>query len=283
MSNNKQLNRQFRVTVFGSSSKQTASHLVDDSVRLGEEIARRGYLCVNGAGSTGVMGGVNKGCDLQKGEVRGIIHEKFCVDFGEHPHIKDLIFSKGADLSERKQCLIDHGDCLLVMPGGVGTFDEFWDCVCGKSLGMKGMSKKPICLVNLDGFYDGFLMQMRRAHKDGILYGHVDNYFHVETDPIAALDWCYNTFVNDDTLKETNSLIDSITQNNVEEDESNRVKVRVMPTTTKEVVEAVEKKAVAIEEYVMDTAPDYRGFAIGLGLGVAMTLLSRSSFVKNLL
>lgn len=50
---------------------------------------------MNGAGEHGCMGGVNKGCAKFEGKVRGVIHEKFCVDFGEHPHIKDLIMSKG--------------------------------------------------------------------------------------------------------------------------------------------------------------------------------------------
>jgi predicted Rossmann-fold nucleotide-binding protein len=228
------------------------------------------------------MGGVNKGCDNGKGQVRGIIHEKFCVDFGEHPHIKDLVMSKGQDLSERKQALIDHGDCLLVMPGGVGTFDEFWDCVCGKSLGMKGMNKKPICLVNLNGFYDGFLMQMRRAHKEGILYGQIETYFHVESDPIAALDWCYNTFVQGDTLKATETLMDNIKENNVEEG-SGRVVERKSPRSVTEMVEEVEKTAVKVEEYIKDTAPDYsNGLFLGIGLGVAATLLAQTDFVKKL-
>ena len=51
--------------------------------------------------------------------------------------------------------------------GGVGTFDEIWDSVCGKSLGMKGMKFKPICLINTDGFYNGFVVQMDRSQKEG--------------------------------------------------------------------------------------------------------------------
>ncbi len=50
---NAKANKQISVCVFGSSSKNTSEHFVKESVRLGEEIARRGYTCVNGAGSTG--------------------------------------------------------------------------------------------------------------------------------------------------------------------------------------------------------------------------------------
>ena len=56
---------------------------------------------------------------------------------------------------------------VCTSPGGVGTFDEIWDSVCGKSLGMKGMKFKPICLINTDGFYDGFVVQMDRSQKEG--------------------------------------------------------------------------------------------------------------------
>ncbi len=46
-------NKRYSVCVFGSSSKHTTQKFIVNSVTLGEEIAKRGYLCVNGAGSTG--------------------------------------------------------------------------------------------------------------------------------------------------------------------------------------------------------------------------------------
>lgn len=55
----------------------------------------------------------------------------------------------------------------ILSSGGVGTFDEIWDSVCGKSLGMKGMVYKPVCLINIDGYYDGFVSQMKRSHEEG--------------------------------------------------------------------------------------------------------------------
>lgn len=233
---------QFRVCVFGSSSKHTNPQYVQEGIRLGEVLAQRGYLCVNGAGPTGCMGGVNKGCEMHGGAIRGIIHEKFCVDFGEHPHIKDLIMVKGQDLSERKQALLDHSDCILVLPGGVGTFDEFWDCVCGKSLGMKGMNRKPIVVVNLDGFYDGFLMQIHRAHRDGILYGNAESYFHVENDSIKALDWCIKSILEGDAANATETLIENIKENNNED--TTRTKERKTMPITMQVKE--------VEDFVVD-------------------------------
>ena len=78
----------------------------------------------------------------------------------------------------------------MVMPGGVGTFDEFWDVVSSKSLGFKGLTDKPIVVVNIDGFYDGFVQQLCRASQEGLLYGTVQSYFHVCDNPKDALAWC---------------------------------------------------------------------------------------------
>ena len=179
-----------RVGVFGSSSKDTKQAYLDEAFRLGELLAERGYTCVNGAGKFGVMGALNTACSQKNGKIVGVIHSIFCVDAGEHPFIKDLLVVGGIDLYERKLQLFDASDCIMVLPGGVGTFDELWDGISSKSLGMKDMSLKPICIVNVDGFYDGSLQQLQRAHEDGILYQEVEEYVHVETNVADALAWC---------------------------------------------------------------------------------------------
>lgn len=51
------------------------------------------------------------------------------------------------------------------------------------------MTDKPICLVNIEGFYDGFIAQLRRAEEDGILYESAERCLHWEDDPEAALRW----------------------------------------------------------------------------------------------
>lgn len=179
-----------RVCVFGSSSKSTNERYVEAAYEFGKFLGERKSLCVNGGGRFGVMGGLNRGCLEVGGDVKGVIHEKFCVDFGENKEIANMIIAAGDDLYERKHLLFNNGDCIISLPGGPGTFDEFWEAVLHKSLGMKGLTNKPICLVNIDGFYDGFLLQMKRAQQDGILYGDIESYYHVANDCISAYEWC---------------------------------------------------------------------------------------------
>lgn len=183
-------NDSIKVCVYASSASKTSTKFVAAARELGVLIAKHGCICTNGAGRFGCMGGLNEGCLSEGGHIIGVIHEKFVVDFGEHKEIKELIVSKGVDLTERKQLLMDNADCLLVLPGGVGTFDEFWESVSGKALGMKGLAQKPICLINIDGFYDGFLLQMRRTYDEGMLYSTPESYFHTENSSEMALKWC---------------------------------------------------------------------------------------------
>lgn len=187
------MSKAYRVCVFGSSSTTTNQKFVEESYRLGKLIAEKGHICVNGAGRSGVMGGVNDGCFDNNGKVKGVIHKMFMLDAGEDSRIHDIVVCDGWDLYERKAQLFAESDCVIAMPGGVGTFDELWDGVSSKSLRMKGLAHTPICVVNIDGYYDGFIKQLYRAKQDGILYHDVEKYFHVVDDVSAALDFCISS------------------------------------------------------------------------------------------
>lgn len=177
-----------RVAVFGSSRADTPQAYLSQAFELGKLLADRGHICVNGGGGAGVMGAANKGVRAGKGEVIGIIHEMFCVDTDEDRQIPNMIVAKGQDLNERKNLLIENSDGFIVMPGGTGTFDELWDIVSHRSLGMKGLKGKPIVICNLNGFYDGSIQQLNRAYADKILYNSSESYFTVVTNAKDALD-----------------------------------------------------------------------------------------------
>lgn len=179
-------------TVFGSSSNKTPKEFLDASYELGVALGKQKILCVTGGGSYGCMSAVQNGCKDNNGMVLYVIHQKF-VDGGDvdltAKGVRKVIVAKGDDLSERKRLLIDNGDALIVLPGGCGTFDEFWDCVSHKGLSMKGLKNKPIVVMNFDGYYNGFIEQLHRASKEGLLYHTPDKYFHVSTDPLEAIEY----------------------------------------------------------------------------------------------
>lgn len=136
------------------------------------------------------MGGLNEGCISNNGHVIGVIHRRFKVDHLEDERIQQMIVTDGDDLTDRKEKIFSHSDCFIVLPGGVGTFEEFWYGISCKGLSMKDMAIKPIVIVNIDGFYNGFLEQMKRAKMEGILYHELDYYFHVVETVDDALEYC---------------------------------------------------------------------------------------------
>ena len=71
-----------------------------------------------------------------------------------------------------------------------GTFDEMWDCVCCKKLNMNGLDHKPVCLLNYNGYFDGSIEQLKRAHDDHMLYGEPESYFHTVTTIQEAMSYC---------------------------------------------------------------------------------------------
>jgi predicted Rossmann-fold nucleotide-binding protein len=74
--------RSLRVTCYGSSSSRTPERYLREARSLGYILARRGHVCVNGAGSFGCMAAMNDGCLAGNGHVVGVIHEMFLVDNG---------------------------------------------------------------------------------------------------------------------------------------------------------------------------------------------------------
>ena len=80
----------------------------------------------------------------------------------------ELVVARGTDLSARKRALACDADCIVALPGGPGTWDELWEAAALRQIGFE--SAAPVCVVNVDGYYDGFGTMLARAHADGILH-----------------------------------------------------------------------------------------------------------------
>ena len=209
-----------RVCVFGSSSNRTPEAYLKVSEELGKLIAEKNYLCVNGGGAHGCMGALNRGARAKNGKILGVIHDMFTVET-EDGLIQEMLISNGDTLSERKQLLVNNSDCVIVLPGGVGTLDELWESTCNKSLHLGGMEKIPICILNINGYYNGSIEQLKRAGKDNLLYQAVEEYLHVETTPLEALNWCFKQI---NRLSQSSPTVDqafsSISNNNRKQNRS---------------------------------------------------------------
>jgi len=140
---------------------------------------------VNGAGKDGCMGAVNDGCLGGGGRVRGVILRRFFDQGLLHPRLADIHIAD--TMRERKRLLAEGSRAFLVLPGGPGTWEELWEIAVERQI---GLGSWPLVLIDCDGFYDGFLQQLDRAHRDGLLYGAIDELLTVVATPEAAVAHC---------------------------------------------------------------------------------------------
>ncbi len=119
---------------------------------LGLAIASRGWGLVYGGNRVGMMGELADATRAAGGKVIGITPQLF-IDKGVHDALADeLIVADG--MRHRKALMEDRGDAFVALPGGLGTFEEIFEIICGKQL---GYHNKPIVLLNVAGYYDPLL------------------------------------------------------------------------------------------------------------------------------
>ncbi len=156
---------------------------VSQAELMGELIARRGWTAVHGGGSGGVMGAVTRGARRAGGAVTGVI-PMFMVERGWlNDDLSDVVYT--ADMAQRKQLLAEEAAAMVVMPGGIGTLDEFFQAVTLRQL---GFNDAPIIVVNVNGFFDHMIEMLRHAAECNMMRGNsLDELFTVVDDAPAAM------------------------------------------------------------------------------------------------
>ena len=179
-----------RVCVYGSSSARSPKPYLDAAAEVGEILCSRNHVCINGGGSFGCMGAVNDAMHARKGRVVACIHEMW-ADANEQvlQPCEEIIVVGGDNLAARKRGLNDSADAFIVLPGGPGTWDELWEVVSEVQIGIgAGRRQCPVVLLNVGGYYDGFVAQMKRAYQDGIMYKAPSEVLHVVETAKDAVD-----------------------------------------------------------------------------------------------
>lgn len=171
--------------VYGASSNAIDQKFLDAAYSLGRAIASHGHGLVFGGGNSGVMGASARGADSVEGAyILGIAPTFFNVDGVLYPHCTEFI---GPDnMRERKQLLEERSDGFVIAPGGIGTFDEFFEILTLKQL---GRHKKPIAIFNVDGYFDPLLVLLRHTVANEFMNESTLSLFAVVSDTEALLDY----------------------------------------------------------------------------------------------
>lgn len=138
------------VCVYCGSRIPNNPELVGLASSLGSEIANSGWTLVYGGGKVGTMGIIADAALNVGGEVIGVIPTHLKKAEVAHTGLTKLYETQ--DMHTRKALLENLSDVFVIIPGGFGTLDEFFEILTWKQL---GIHKKPIILVNKSGYFDG--------------------------------------------------------------------------------------------------------------------------------
>lgn len=153
-----------RVCLFCGSNVGARPAYPQAAAEFGRALAAREITLVYGGGSVGLMKIAAEAALEAGGSVIGVITEQLMVREVGHPGLTELVVLP--TMHERKARMAALADAFVALPGGFGTFDEFCEMATWDQL---GIHVKPLVILNVQGYFDGFLAQIDRGVADGFL------------------------------------------------------------------------------------------------------------------
>jgi uncharacterized protein (TIGR00730 family) len=165
-----------RICVFCSSKLEFDPSTIEACRALARWMAQRGHTLVYGGAQAGLMG-------LMADEVLG--EGALAIGYlpkdlfpSEVPHRNLTKLVEVQDLFERKKLMMENSDAFIILPGGVGTLDEFFEVLTWKSL---DCFDKPILVYNVNGFWNSLLQMMQDLEEKKVLAGNLRGCFEICT------------------------------------------------------------------------------------------------------
>jgi len=153
-----------RICVFCGSSVGIRADYAEAAVALGGLLAKKKIGLVYGGGNVGLMGVIADAVLEAGGEVIGVIPHALAEREIEHQRLTQLHVVDS--MHTRKAMMAELADAFIAMPGGVGTFEEFFEAVTWTQL---GLHRKPCGLLNVAGFYTPLAAFIDQAVSEGFI------------------------------------------------------------------------------------------------------------------
>lgn len=137
-----------KIGVFAGSSDWAIPHFKEEVEKLADLLVKNNYSIVYGAGKVGLMGVIARRYYEHKGVLIGVVPHYLNRSELVFEHCNELIVTR--DLHERKEIMENLSDAFIVLPGGIGTMDEFLNVLASKQL---RYHHKPLFLLNINNFF----------------------------------------------------------------------------------------------------------------------------------
>ena len=142
------------IVVYCSSQEGLNDKCKQLAEALGQWIGQRGHTLLYGGSNAGLMHVTASATHEAGGHIVGVIPEMFRHRID--PVCDEVVYT--ANLGDRKQHMIEHGDVFVVLSGGIGTIDEWISTLAVMTIGND--DPRPIIVANLDGMYDATVQQL---------------------------------------------------------------------------------------------------------------------------
>ena len=153
-----------RLCVYGASGDRLDPRYFEVAERLGVLLGERGHSLIFGGGAGGLMGACARGAAAAGAAITGVAPRFFDEPGVIFPGCTDMIWTE--TMRERKAIMEEKAEAFVVLPGGIGTFEEFFETLTLKQLGRHG---KPMALLNTLGYYDALDALLKKAAEGGFL------------------------------------------------------------------------------------------------------------------
>ena len=152
------------IVVFCGSSEGIISDYIQQGYALGKSFAEKEITLVYGGAKIGVMGEIARGALEANGKVIGVIPDFLKIREVFHTNLTELIVTH--DMHERKLTMHELSDGIIMLPGGYGILEEFFEMLTWAQL---GLHQHPIGILNTNGFYNELMNMLAKMVDQGFV------------------------------------------------------------------------------------------------------------------
>lgn len=150
------------VCVFCGSRPGLSPRFAQEARALGTGIATKGWRLVYGAGDVGLMGEVARAAKTAGASSMGVIPTHLMGKEQAKRDLSQLVITQ--DMHERKKVMFMNSDAIVVLPGGAGSLDEFFEVLTWRQI---GLHEKPIFLLDTDGYWQPLIHLVNHVIASG--------------------------------------------------------------------------------------------------------------------
>ena len=175
------------ICIYGASSTSLEPVYYEQAEKLGELMAMASHALVFGGGREGLMGAAARGVHAHRGEIIGIAPRFFDEPGILYEHCTQMIFTD--TMRERKQLMEEKSQATIVLPGGIGTYEEFFEMLTLKQL---GRTDRAIVIVNTNAYYEPMQRLLEATAQNHFMSNNCLGLYKLVDTPEQALDYINN-------------------------------------------------------------------------------------------